>query len=164
MTAAHGRHRHAITVDISDRQKAMRVSARSLQRLVRNVLALEGIDAAEIGIRLVGDRSMAMLNRRWLSHEGPTDVITFPLSDEGAAVLVGDIVVSTETARRVAGELGWPARHELAYYVVHGLLHLAGYDDRSPTDRRAMRAREKLAMRAAGLPAAPRATNPRRAR
>jgi len=164
MTAAHERHRPAITVDISDRQKAMRVSARSLQRLVRNVLALEEIDAAEIGIRLVGDRSMAMLNRRWLSHEGPTDVITFPLSDEGAAVLVGDIVVSTETARRVASELGWPARHELAYYVVHGLLHLAGYDDRSPTDRRAMRAREKLAMRAAGLPAAPRATNPRRAR
>ncbi len=142
----------------------MRVSARTLQRLVRSVLAFEGIDSAEICIRLVSDRSMAGLNRRWLGHEGPTDVITFPLSDEGEPVLVGDIVVSTETACRVAGELGWPARHELAYYVVHGLLHLAGYDDRSPADRRAMRAREKLAMRAAGLPAAPRATNPRRAR
>jgi probable rRNA maturation factor len=131
---------------------------------VRSVLAFEGIDSAEICIRLVSDRSMAGLNRRWLGHEGPTDVITFPLSDDGEPVLVGDIVVSTVTANRVAGELGWPARHELAYYVVHGLLHLAGYDDRTPADRRAMRAREKLAMRAAGLPAAPRATNPRRAR
>ncbi len=164
MTAAHGRHRPAITVDVSDRQTAMRVSARKLQRVVREVLSFEGIDAAEICIRLVGDRSMAMLNRRWLSHEGPTDVITFPLSDENDAVLVGDIVVSTETARRVAGELGWPARHELAYYVVHGLLHLAGYDDRAAADRRAMRARERLAMRAAGLPVAPRSTNPRTAR
>ena len=163
MTEARGRQEKAVTVEIADRQSAMRVSARSLERLVRTVLAFEGIDSAEIGIRLVGDRSMAALNKRWLGHVGPTDVITFPLSDEGEPVLVGDIVVSTETARRVAGELGWPARHELAYYVVHGLLHLAGYDDRSPADRRAMRAREKLAMRKAGLPAAPRATTPRKA-
>jgi probable rRNA maturation factor len=168
MTAARGRRRRAITVDaitveIDDRQRAMRVSATSLQRLVRKVLAFEGIASAEIGIRLVGDRSMAGLNRRWLGHEGPTDVITFPLSDETDPVVVGDIVVSTETARRVAGEFGWQARHELAYYVVHGLLHLAGYDDRAPADRRAMRARERLAMRAAGLPAAPRATSSRKA-
>jgi probable rRNA maturation factor len=55
----------------------------------------------------------------------------------------------------VARELGWQPRHELAYYVVHGILHLAGYDDHDPADRRAMRARERVLMLAAGLPAPP---------
>jgi probable rRNA maturation factor len=73
-----------------------------------------------------------------------------------AAGLRGDIVASAETARRVAREVGWQPRHELAYYVIHGLLHLAGYDDHSPADRRAMRARERVLLAAAGLPPAPR--------
>jgi probable rRNA maturation factor len=146
-----------VTVGIDDRQKAMRVSATTLERLVRKVLALQGVVAAEIGVRLVGDAAMARLNKRWLGHEGPTDVITFPLSNAGETVLVGDIVASTETARRVARSVGWQARHELAYYVIHGLLHLAGYDDRSAADRRRMRDRERRVLRAIGMPSLPKA-------
>ena len=71
-------------------------------------------------------------------------------------MLAGDIAVSTETARRMAREVGWTPRQEVAYYVVHGLLHLTGYDDRTPTDRRAMRSRERAVMKAIGLPAPPR--------
>jgi probable rRNA maturation factor len=87
---------------------------------------------------------------------GPTDVLTFDLSGAEARGLAGDIVVSAETARRLARELGWQARHELAYYVVHGLLHLAGEDDGTPGERRRMRRRERAVMAASRLPAPPR--------
>ena len=117
------------------------------------------VERAEIGVSLVDDRRIAAVHRRWLGVAGPTDVITFDLSAGGgprAAGLAGDLVVSTETARRVARAVGWTAHRELAYYVVHGLLHLAGYDDHAPADRRVMRARERVVMRACGLPTPPR--------
>jgi probable rRNA maturation factor len=107
-------------------------------------------------VLVLDDRGIARLHEQWLGIAGPTDVITFDLSDAARpGVLHGDIAVSAETARRTARELGWQPRHELAYYVVHGVLHLSGYDDHDPADRRAMRARERVLMQAAGLPAPP---------
>ena len=79
-------------------------------------------------------------------------MITFDLSEPGEDLLRGDIVVSTETARRACREFGSTPRQEVAYYVVHGLLHLAGYDDRTPRARRAMRLRERAVMRIVGQP------------
>jgi probable rRNA maturation factor len=149
----------AIAVDVRDRQDILRVSPRWLARVVRTTLRAERVGRAEIGISLVDDRRIAALHRRWLGVPGPTDVITFDLSPGGgprAAGLAGDLVVSAETARRMARAVGWTAHRELAYYVVHGLLHLAGYDDHAPADRRVMRARERVVMRACGLPAPPR--------
>ena len=73
-----------------------------------------------------------------------------------AGVLAGDIVVSTETARRMARAVGWTPRQELAYYIVHGVLHLTGYNDHTAADRRQMRARERAVMKACGLPVPPR--------
>ena len=73
-----------------------------------------------------------------------------------ARVLTGDIVVSTETARRMARAVGWTPRQELAYYIVHGLLHLTGYDDQTSAECRQMRARERAVMKACGLPVPPR--------
>ncbi|MFM1996497.1 MAG: hypothetical protein RLZZ111_884 [Planctomycetota bacterium] len=153
----------AMHVDVSDRQKLLRVSARGIERLVRQALAAEGVEAAEIGVVLVDDRRIAAIHRRWLGVPGPTDVITFDLSAGTGlprAALAGDIVVSAETARRVARQVGWTPRQELLYYVVHGLLHLTGHDDRTPTARRGMRARERAVLRACGLPVPPRAGPP----
>jgi len=152
-----------IQIDILDKQRAVRVGAAWLERAVRKAIAREGVERAEISILLVGDRRMAKLHEEWLGIPGPTDVITFDLAEGGPhGGLQGDIAVSTETARRMARELGWAPRHEVAYYVVHGLLHLAGYDDLVPEKRRAMRARERVLMAAAGLPRPPRA-RPRQA-
>jgi probable rRNA maturation factor len=146
---------------VSDRQSLLRVSARGLERLVRSALIAEGVEQAEIGVILVDDRRIAAVHRRWLGLAGPTDVITFDLSagtagPPRAGVLAGDIVVSTETARRMARAVGWTPRQELAYYIVHGVLHLTGYDDHTPADRRQMRARERAVMKACGLPVPPR--------
>ncbi len=153
----------AIDVHVLDRQRAVAVSAAWLGRVVRRALAKEGVTRAEISVLLVGDRRMARLHEEWLGIPGPTDVITFDLSAGGPRTgLQGDIAVSAETARRVAREVGWQPRHEVAYYVVHGLLHLAGYDDHDPADRRAMRARERVLLRAAGLPPPPPARGSRR--
>lgn len=152
----------AVAISIVNRQRHVRVAARWVERVVRRVVAAEGVTRAEISVTFVDDRRIARLHAEWFDDPSATDVITFPLSADGAPVLVGDLVVSAETARRRARDFGWTPRHELAYYVVHGLLHLTGHDDTRPASRRAMRARERVVMRAAGLPTPPLPAAPRR--
>ena len=124
-----------------------------LEQLVRRALVSEGISRAEIGVVLVDDVRIAALHKQWLNKSGPTDVLTFNLSDSTRdAPLQGDIVVSTETARSCSRRFGSTPRQELIFYVLHGLLHLTGYDDTTPAQSRAMRARERSLMRAIGLP------------
>jgi len=142
-----------VSVTVVNRQRLLRVAAPWLERIVHRGLAAEGVARAEISITIVNDRQIGRLHDEWFGDPSPTDVITFPLSEPGADVLAGDIVVSAETARRRGRDFAWTAREELAYYVIHGLLHLTGHDDTSPTGRRAMRARERAVMRAAGLAA-----------
>ena len=148
--------RQPVSVAVADRQRFVRGATPWLEGLVRRALAAEGIQRAEISLTLVDDRRIGRLHAEWFGDPSPTDVITFPLSEPGADLLAGDLVVSAETAQRRGREFGWPARCELAYYVVHGLLHLTGHDDTAPTLRRAMRARERAVMRAIGLPVPPR--------
>ena len=76
-----------------------------------------------LGIVLVDDKAIAVLHGDFLDDPTPTDVMTFPLGD------LGEIVVSVETARRQAAEFGQETVREIALYVVHGILHLCGYDD-----------------------------------
>lgn len=145
-----------MSIDVIDRQRVLRVGGRWLTTVISRALERQGVESAEICVLVLDDRGIARLHEQWLGIAGPTDVITFDLSDAARpGVLLGDIAVSAETARRTARELGWQPRHELAYYVVHGVLHLSGFDDHDPADRRAMRARERVLMRAAGLPAPP---------
>lgn len=151
---------HACSVDITDRQKILTISKPWLERLVQRALAAEEVEQAEIGILLVDDRRIAKLHGEWFDDPTPTDVITFDFS--AGDMLSGDIAVSTETARRMAREFGWTPRQEVAYYVVHGLLHLTGYDDHTPADRRAMRSRERAVMKAIGLPVPPRTPSRRK--
>lgn len=146
----------AIEIDVVDRQRAVRIGGRWLTRVVRAALARQGIARARLCVLLVDDRRMATLHRTWLGLPGPTDVITFDLSGDEPATVAGDIVIGAETARRTAREVGWAARHEVAYCAVHGLLHLVGYDDHDPAARRAMRLRERTLLAAAGLPPPPR--------
>ena len=96
-----------VVVDVSNRQRRLKTSASWVRRLVREACAAIGIEEAEISVLLVGDAAMAKLNEEWLEHQGPTDVITFGLSEPTDEVdvwpggLSGDIVVSTETACRM---------------------------------------------------------------
>jgi probable rRNA maturation factor len=97
----------------------------------------------EVSILMVSDRRMASLHRQFLKEPGPTDVITFQH---------GEIFISAETAHLHARRFGNTFARELRLYIVHGLLHLNGYDDRDKAGARRMRAvQERILARADGL-------------
>ena len=160
-SATAARADRAILVEIDNRQKTFAVDRRWLRGIVRQAVVAIGSRHAEIGLAIVDDAGIAALHDLWMGLPDPTDVITFDLGGSDGTGLHGDIAVSAETARRVARSLGWQPRYELAYYVVHGLLHLAGEDDLDPTARRKMRTRERELMAAIGLPSPPRGRRPR---
>ncbi len=104
-------------------------------------------DAAVLQLVCTGSRRMAELNRKFLAHEGPTDVLAFDLS-AGAGVpgeprTAGEVYVCPEVAAKAAGRYGTTPAHELLLYMAHGMLHLAGEDDHEPASRRRMRRLEK---------------------
>jgi probable rRNA maturation factor len=141
----------SIEVEISDTQSHLAADPDFIEALVRRVLLLEGIERASISIALVDDPTIHAINRRHLSHDWPTDVITFVLSEPDDATLAGELVVSAEMAAATALEAGVDPRSELALYVVHGLLHLCGLDDQSAEDADVMRRREGEILASEGL-------------
>ena len=142
---------NGIEIELSDTQSHVRYDPETLERLVRDVLRIEGVSRASISLAMVDDATIHEINRLHLGHDWPTDVITFPLSEAGDDCLAGELVVSGEMARATATERGHEPWEELALYVVHGLLHLRGYDDLTEDDARAMRRREDEVMALLGL-------------
>ena len=113
---------------------------RELTRMTRAAALREGRGALEVALRLCGDPAIHELNRGWRGKDRPTDVLAFaqregPAADPG---LLGDIVISVDTARRQARR-GLHA--ELLHLVSHGLCHLLGYDHRNDAEEREMNAR-----------------------
>lgn len=102
--------------------------------VVRSVLAAEGAGAAEVSIALLPDAEIAAMNAQYLSHDGPTDVISFPLEQPGAP-LVGDVYIGAEQAARQAGEHGATPREELLRLAIHGTLHVLGWEHPEGDDR-----------------------------
>lgn len=103
------------------------VPRETLERAVRATLDHQAIGDAEISVALLDDPEMRQLNRRHLGHDRPTDVIAFALWDEGEPV-VGDVYLGWEQALRQANEAGAGAEEELVRLVVHGTLHVLGWD------------------------------------
>ncbi|HSW45496.1 MAG TPA: rRNA maturation RNase YbeY [Phycisphaerae bacterium] len=121
--------------------------------------ALAGRNVGNISVAVVDDATIADVNERFLGKARPTDVISFDLRDDPTSgTIEGEIVVSAETARRVAADLGLALREELLRYVIHGALHLAGWDDRTTAQRARMRLAENRTLAALkGKPASKRA-------
>jgi len=141
-----------IEIELSDTQNHLQVDSALIERLVRDVLKIEEVVSASISLAIVDNATIHEINRRHLGHDWPTDVITFPLSSEEDETLIGEIVVSAEMARDSAAEFGHDPWAELALYVVHGLLHLQGYDDLTEETVREMRRREGEVLALLGLP------------
>jgi probable rRNA maturation factor len=131
-----------IEVHFANRQKSVGVDAAWYRRLAKLALAAEDVGQAEVSVAFVDNATIHQLNREYLRHDFPTDVITFPLSAPGEP-LVGQIVVSGDYALEACAADGWPPHVELGLYLVHGVLHLCGYDDTNPTAARRMDRRQR---------------------
>lgn len=128
-------------IEIAD-QQLRPFSANNLAKAVSMILQDHQIQTAEISIAVVDDSAIRELNRQYLDHDYETDVLSF-LLDETADSITGQLIVSTDTAARVAEELGIEMEQELLLYVVHGTLHLMGLDDTDPETAVEMRSAEQ---------------------
>jgi probable rRNA maturation factor len=145
MTAVRRRPRgrgrpSVLQLEIVDRARP-RTPRAFLRTVVREALRFVRRPRMHVSLLVTGDAEIAALHASYLGDPTPTDVISFPI-DDGA-----EIVVSRETAKRVARAHGHALRAELALYVVHGILHVAGFDDVAPRERRRMREAECEVMR-----------------
>jgi probable rRNA maturation factor len=139
------------------------VDRKALLRIARIVLEDEDVARSTVGVVLVGNDEMRGINNQSLGHDYPTDVISFSYGAEAVEervgtrrrgsglALEGDIVLGAEYAAEMAPEYGWSVGEELSLYLAHGLLHLCGYDDLTPSEKRIMRRREREVLRLAGL-------------
>jgi probable rRNA maturation factor len=156
----------AVSVFVTDEQSDQPVDAMRWVRLAEAVLADEGVRGeTEVSLLFVDERAMADMNARFAGHDGPTDVLSFPIDEEPAEggrspdsggtgpgydptpdevpTLLGDVVICPSVAHRNAPEHAGTYEDELALLVVHGLLHLLGMDHEDPDEAEAMEARER---------------------
>jgi probable rRNA maturation factor len=138
-------------ISIASPQEKVVVDRGRLREVARTVLEGENVARPEISLAFVDNATIHALNKRYLDHDEPTDVLSFPLA-EGGGRLAGELVIGVEVAKEQAAERGHDVQAELALYVIHGLLHLCGYDDHEPAAAARMRERERHYLRLLGLP------------
>jgi len=142
------------TIDISDAQSRIEIDPARLQAVAADLLRHEEVASAEISIALIDGGTMRELNRQHLNHDYDTDVLSFLLEcDEpngaranaprGAGKAIdGEVLISTDIATKAAADFAWSVESEVILYLVHGLLHLVGYDDLTDDEKAVMRERE----------------------
>ena len=134
-----------IQVDVADEQTIRPVEDKVAERLVEAVRTIArdyGYRKGEISLAILDDRAIRVVNRDFLQHDWATDAITFPF-EANDGVLEGEILVSRETADRVAESLPWSGDDELLLYIIHGTLHLVGLDDQDDDSRAIMKSAER---------------------
>jgi probable rRNA maturation factor len=136
-------------VDVVWRTTRRLLDDAAVRRAVRAAAAVGDREASWFTVVFVTDRELARMHRVWLADARPTDVITFDLGDDLAGP-VGELYVSVDRARAVARERTTSPARELALYVVHGVLHLCGHDDRRAAARSRMRREERRVLAALG--------------
>ena len=153
-------------IDISDSTSGQNVDLAKLEAALRHALAVEQVASAVLSISVVTNDEIHRLNRQHLQHDYATDVISFqldwtspnhatpPVVTTGRSVdaaIEGEIVVSRHYAEEMAERCGWTLQDELTLYVIHGMLHICGYDDMSPSEKEIMRSRERFILNGLGL-------------
>ncbi len=144
-----------MNIFITNRQEAHDINLSQARQFAQAVLtALRAEDACELSIAFVNDEEIHRLNREYRKIDRPTDVLSFALleaqspspvtrADAGAPTILGDVIISTETARRQADERGHSFERELSILLLHGILHLFGYDHETDEEAQRMEALEQ---------------------
>lgn len=125
------------------------VNQKNLMKWARQILSLQKLDHAEMGIILVNNRQIRAYNRDYRKKDYPTDVLSFPMREGIGGELhpdfLGDVMISLERSAEEAILYGRSRREQLLILLIHGVLHLLGYDhERSPKEERRMQRRERL--------------------
>ena len=138
-TTAGGR---GLVIDV--RGSVPRVPRSEIRRWSRTILRRLDRPRAELSLAFVSDPTIRELNRCYRNRDTPTDVLSFPLADEVCPELLGDVVISVDTLRRQARQRKRSVTDELQRLLIHGILHLLGYDhEGSPAEARRMRKAER---------------------
>lgn len=131
---------------IKNRQRKLKLNTRDIRKFTQDVLNLLGCGEKELSLVLVNDRQITEINRDYLGRDKPTNVISFAMTEgefgDLASGLLGDVIISVETAFRHAAESGSRHLDEIQYLVIHGILHLIGYDHETGKDGMKMRKKE----------------------
>ena len=149
-----------IAVTICNETDQDAIDEERLRRGVYLVLQEHGVESAVIGVAIVTDTSMQEMNRKYLNHDYPTDVLSFPLKTNSLEPLEGELAISLDTAARLAEEYRWGAEDELLLYVIHGTLHLVGFTDEEEEEKMKIQAQERAMLMKMGLTPPENATRP----
>ncbi len=136
-------------LSIRNRQRSCRVDGRLFRRIVTDLLkTLFGDTACILGVNLVGEKEMTCLNETFLQHAGSTDIITFDYREPADAHAIhGELFICLPEARAQGHRYKTDWQSELTRYVIHGILHLRGYDDLQPRARQRMKREENRLLR-----------------
>ena len=142
-------------VHVQSRVRRVKIDQASLERSARAILADIGETSAELGVLLVGDQRMRGLNRRYRGKDRTTDVLAFamregvaPQASRHISAMLGDVVIAVPTAARQAKQGQRSLDEELRVLLIHGILHLCGYDhERSEKEACRMHRRERMIFR-----------------
>lgn len=133
-----------VKLEITDLQKFYPIDKYRIKKLVAGVLKAEKEGKnAELSIVFLDNKRIKGINRTFLGHNYATDVLSFPYHESSLKNnITGEIIISVEMAAKLAQKRGYSVEGEIALYLIHGLLHLLGYDDKQKRDAKKMHQRE----------------------
>jgi len=129
-------------INIESIDPEIKINKRKIKFLAKTVLIREGVSQAEVNIILVDDNYIIKLNREFLNKNATTDVISFNLEDEPDAQLEGEIYANLEQIKRQSNDYQFTFRNELYRVIIHGLIHLVGFDDQTIEEKKIMTEKE----------------------
>ncbi|HBG60941.1 MAG: rRNA maturation RNase YbeY [Omnitrophica WOR_2 bacterium GWF2_38_59] len=139
-------------VVVNDLQKKIPLNTYQIKKITKIILKHEKVSKVSLSVSFVTDQKICSLNKKFLGLNNATDVLSFDSTDEEVSYTLspknvkevnGDIIISTDAAIKNAKRFNTSVEHELSLYVVHGVLHLLGYDDHSKNDIAKIRKKEK---------------------
>ena len=152
--------RHLIEIRDESPEK-YRISRLKTRQTASQILTALGWKKASLSLWLVSDRKMRALNKRFMSHDWATDVISFSQQEgrkliakgfpDGSPDILGDLIISLDTASRQAKEYGNDFFYEFSFYLCHGILHLMGYDDKTPHEAKRMERKQAAILKQIGV-------------
>ena len=146
------REKEVLLLEILDEQDELAVDLKKVRSVCEQILDEGGVRSGKLNVVLVNSDTIRQFNRDFLQHDYPTDTISFPIEDRRSeGHLEGEVLVCTEIAKSRAEEFGWTAEEETLLYVVHGMLHLVGFDDVTPDRQAEMQEKEREYLATLGI-------------